>query len=281
MAHILIAGLGDLGQSLAQRWLEGEHTVSAIRRSNQAPAGVDLYSQDLTDGAVLLPPDQVDLLYIILTPSDRSVEGYQRAFLHAPKRLLDALAAQQPLPPIVFVSSTAVYGEHSGEVDEKTPPKPNKFNGRILLAAEEEISTRSLTTVVRFSGIYGAGRKRLLQQVSDIESGGAGPDPTWTNRIHREDCVALLHLLGQRWIDQEMVPPVVIGTDTAPSVNTAVLNWLAAQQGISLNLSVPDIVPGKRIRSLFLAEQKIALRHPDFKSGYTEMLAVEGSGEKI
>src|SRR5690606_15404826 len=114
-------------------WRDAGHNVSAIRRGNEAPTGIDLYSQDLGDpnSAVLLPPDQVDLLYIILAPAARSVEGYQRAFLGAPTRLLDALGRQQPLPPIVFVSSTAVYGELTGIVDEDTPPKPDAFNGRI------------------------------------------------------------------------------------------------------------------------------------------------------
>jgi len=272
LAHILIAGLGDLGSGLAQQWLGDGHRVSAIRRQSQAPAGVDLYAQDLFTGPVLLPPDQVDLLYIILTPTDRSVEGYQRAFLHAPKQLLDALAAQQPLPPIVFVSSTAVYGDCSGGVDENTQPKPNRYNGRILLAAEEELSVRSLCTVVRFSGIYGPGRHRLIRQAEDIAAGAEAPAPAWSNRIHSEDCVRVLKHLGERWLAQEDLPALVIGTDAQPTVNTRVLNWLAQQRGAELTLPEPDLAPGKRLKSLYLSERPELLRYPDFRDGYAAVL---------
>jgi len=275
LAHILVAGLGDLGSSLATQWRDAGHNVSAIRRGNEAPTGIDLYSQDLGDpnSAVLLPPDQVDLLYIILTPAARSVEGYQRAFLGAPARLLDALGRQQPLPPIVFVSSTAVYGELTGIVDEDTPPKPDAFNGRILLAAEEEISTRSLCTSVRFSGIYGPGRERLLRQVEAIAAGDPPPSPGWTNRIHRDDCVRILHFIGERWLNQDLVPPVVVGTDTLPALNTAVLNWLGQEMGKPLALHEPDIAPGKRLRSQFLAAHPTLLQFADYRAGYRDVLA--------
>lgn len=278
MAHILVAGLGDLGSALAHGFVSDGHQVSAIRRQSIALNGVDLYPQDLAQDTVLLPPDQIDLLYIILTPSQRSVEGYQAAFLTAPTRLLDAIAAQQPLPPIVFVSSTAVYGQLSGWVNEHTAPKPDQFNGRILLAAEEELSLRSLTTVIRFSGIYGPGRERTLNSARELQEklgadpSTATPTPVWSNRIHRDDCVALLRLVGQRWLDGEMVPPLIVGTDSQPTLNTVVLNWLATQQGFSLNLPEPDIAPGKRLRSDYISGEAITLQHSDFRSGYGALL---------
>ena len=151
MSHILIAGLGDLGRGLAENLLAAGHRVSGIRRGSDAPSGVDLYSQDLLDGARLLPPDRVDLLVIIMTPSEYSEEGYLKAYVRAPLNLLDALAEQQPLPPVLFVSSSAVFGDLEGDVDETTPPAPTRYNGKIVLAAEQEVSTRGLTTVVRFS----------------------------------------------------------------------------------------------------------------------------------
>lgn len=277
MAHILIAGLGDLGQALAQRWLAEEHRVSGIRRQQQAPKSIDLYAQDLCEPPTLLPPDQVDLLYIILTPAQRSVEGYQHAFLQAPKLLLDALAAQQPLPPVVFVSSTAVYGVCTGSVDEQTRPKPDRFNGRFLLAAEEELSLRTLCTVVRFSGIYGPGRRRLIDQAKAIGEGAEAPAPSWTNRIHSEDCVTLLKHVGDRWLNQEDLPPLIIGTDTAPAVNTQVLNWIAEKLNVELALPEPDLAPGKRIKSQYLAAHPELLRYPDFRAGYAALLAEDGS----
>ncbi|MEE4249127.1 MAG: NAD-dependent epimerase/dehydratase family protein [Alcanivoracaceae bacterium] len=272
MAHILVAGLGDLGSALAQGWLAGGHRVSAIRRRAEAPAGVDLYPQDLLSDPLQLPPDQVDLLYIIMTPGSRDEDSYRATFLTAPARLLDGLMQQQPLPPVVFVSSTAVYGEHGGEPDELQQPKPEAFNGRVLLAAEQEISLRTLTTAVRFSGIYGPGRERLLRQVQAIRDGGKAPTPQWTNRIHSEDCVGLLRQIGEGWLRAEMQWPVVVGTDATPAMNVAVLNWIAQHTGSALDLPEPDIAPGKRIRSRFIEEGNYRLRYPDYRSGYGTLI---------
>lgn len=275
MAHILVSGLGRLGAVLASRWQASGHRVSGIRRHGTAPAGVDLYTQNLVHDPVLLPPDRVDLLYLILSADERSVGSYRDAYLTAPLRLLDALAERQPLPPVIFVSSTAVYGGQAGRVDEDTPPRPEQFNGRILLAAEEEISARSMATMVRFSGIYGPGSDRLLNQARAIAAGEAAPPaPMWTNRIHREDCATVLEYVGQRWLEGELGPPVVVGTDRAPSLNVTVLNWLGELLGLALDLPEPDIAPGKRIRSLYLERHPaLTLRYPDFRSGYADVLA--------
>lgn len=273
MAHVLIAGLGDLGSGLARQLLADGHRVSAIRRRDAGPDGVDIYAQDLAEDLILLPPDQVDLLYIILTPASRDEAGYQRSFLTAPQRLLDALQAQQPLPPLVFVSSTAVYGDGGGDMDEESKPSPSAFNGKILLAAEEELSMRTIMTSVRFSGIYGPGRQRLLRQVASIHDGAEAPEAQWTNRIHRDDCIGLLHQLGNRWLKGEMLPPVVVGTDNCPSCNLTVLNWLGDQLGTPLALPEPDLMPGKRLHSQYISQGHYNLKHPDFRSGYTQVLA--------
>ncbi|MEQ3638016.1 NAD-dependent epimerase/dehydratase family protein [Alcanivorax sp.] len=273
MSHILIAGLGDLGSGLAKQLIADGHRISAIRRGEQAPAGVDLYSQDLTAGAAMLPPDPVDLLVIIMTPSEYSEEGYLQAFVRAPLMLLDALGGQQPLPPVVFVSSSAVFGEVEGVVNELTPPRPERFNGKVLLAAEEEISTRSLGTVVRFTGIYGPGRYRQIDKAAKLARGEESlPAPQWTNRIHRDDCVGLLHSVVLGWLNGHEMPPLVIGTDAVGGRNLDVLKWLADQQG--LTLAVPDgPAAGKQVTSLYIQQGHYALQYPGYQDGYAQVLA--------
>lgn len=275
MSHILIAGLGDLGTGLAERLLADGHRVSGIRRGHDAPAGVDLYSQDLLDGAHLLPPDQVDLAVVIMTPSEYNEEGYLKAYVRAPLNLLDALAARQPLPPVLFVSSTAVFGDQDGDLDETTPPRPSRYNGKVVLAAEQEISARTLATVVRFSGIYGPGRRRLLSKVEKLMRGEeALPAPAWSNRIHRDDCVGLLHTLAGQWLAGETVPPLVVGTDNHPARNLDVYQWLAERLGGTL--AVPDTeATGKRLRSGFIAAGGYRLRYPDYRAGYETVLGRE------
>lgn len=272
MAHVLMVGLGDLGWPLALHWRDAGHRVSAVRRGNDAPEGVDLYSCDLNDGPVLLPPDRVDLVYIILTPGERSEQGYTRAFLGAPRHLLDQLAQQQPLPPVVFVSSTAVYGDSEPEVNEDSSPSPERYNGRILLAGEEEISTRTLATVVRFSGIYGPHSDRLVRQAEALHQGDEPPALRWSNRIHRSDCVRLLKRLGEGWLAGEMQPSVVVGTDGCPVLNYEVLNWLGDQLGHPLSLPLDGSPAGKRVRSRYIEASDFELQYPDYRAGYEEVL---------
>jgi len=279
MSHILIAGLGDLGAGLAEQLIANGHRISAIRRGAQAPAGVELYSQDLTEGAAMLPPDSVDLLVIIMTPSEYSEEGYLQAYVRAPLTLLEALGRQQPLPPVVFVSSSAVFGDVDGVVDELTPPRPSRYNGKVLLAAEEEISTRSLSTVVRFTGIYGPGRYRQIDKAARLARGEESlPTPQWTNRIHRDDCVGLLHSVVLGWLEGRDMPPLVIGTDAVGGRNLDVLKWLADQQG--LTLAVPDApAAGKQVRSLYIQQGHYSLRYPGYPEGYAQVLAEKSSAK--
>ena len=269
MSHVLIAGLGNLGQPLAQCLLDDGHQISGIRRRHREMPGIDLYVQNLVDDHILLPPDQVDLLYIILTPGARNESAYRDAFLTGPTRLLDALQRQQPLPPLVFVSSTAVFGNVSGVVDEDAEPVPDAFNGRMLLAAEQELSMRTVMTAVRFSGIYGRNSQRLRDQARAIARGEAElPAAKWTNRIHQEDCVSLLHQVGKGWLSGELMPPVIVGSDNHPASNHEVLAWLAEQEG--LTFAQPDSASpsGKRIHSRYIEQQGIELRYPDFRAGY-------------
>lgn len=260
--HILLAGLGSIGGGVAYALQQDGMRLSAIRRQSQGPAGIDIYAQDLiTAPALLLPPDPVDLLIIVLTPPSRDAAGYRRAFLEAPQRLLDGLAQRQPLPPVIFVSSSAVFGNQEGEVGVHTPPTPDSFNGRILLAAEEEISTRSLATCVRLTGIYGRGDYRRRQLHAIVNNEAALPECRWMNRIHYTDAIGLLHHLAMRWLEGDAVPPLVIGCDNQPVSNHLLLRELAEQEGVSIDLPAGAQPSGKRIHSDYIAQGHYQLQH--------------------
>ena len=93
-------------------------------------------------------------------------------FVDGLRNVLAALDASH-LQRIVFVSSSAVYGEHRGGwVDEDTPPAPQGFNGRILLEAEALLAARpESATALRLAGLYGPGRLQLIER---LRSGQAG-----------------------------------------------------------------------------------------------------------
>lgn len=278
MAHILLCGLGDLGQRVARSLCERGHQVSALRRRAEAPDGVEVFPQQLGQEPVQLPAAPVDLVYIIMAPDERTEAAYRDAYIRAPIAVLDALAVRGERPPALFVSSTAVYGADQGEVDELTAPAPDGFNGRVLLEAETAVFQRTTAVAVRLSGLYGPDSVRLLRQVQQLAAEGAAlPAPVWSHRIHRDDAAALLAALGEARLAGQALPPVVIGTDPLPVSNHEVLHWLASELGLTLP---PAAAPaGKRLHSRYLAVRPVAWRYPDYRAGYRPVLERFRNGE--
>ena len=138
--RVLIAGCGELGVATAAA-LPGA-TVYGLRRSVQAlPPGIAPIPADLATGAGFEGlPRAVDTLIFAPTPAARSEEGYRAIYVDALSRLLDALPQPDPSLRLIYVSSTAVYGQDAGEiVDEDSACQPQGFNGRVLLEGEQRL----------------------------------------------------------------------------------------------------------------------------------------------
>ncbi len=92
---------------------------------------------------------------------------------------------------VIFVSSTSVYGNLSGEIREDTPPEPNTESGRQLLEVERLFATNDQlnTTIVRFGGLIGPGR-HPVHQLSGRKGLKNGNHPV--NLIHLDDCLHIL-----------------------------------------------------------------------------------------
>src|SRR6185369_11478108 len=113
-------------------------------------------------------------------PEQRDEAAYRGLYLDGLRRLLDRVQT----PRIIFVSSTAVFAQDAGEwVDEDSPATADAFNGRVLRAAEGELSAHHQGIVLRLSGIYGPGREAMLRRARTADAGRRH----WTNRIHVDD----------------------------------------------------------------------------------------------
>jgi nucleoside-diphosphate-sugar epimerase len=273
--RVLIAGCGDLGADLG-RALAGEgHTIFGLRRRAElVPAPILPIAADLTEATSLsaLPAD-VDLVYYIATPSAYDDDAYRAAYVDGLRNLLAAL----PEPPrrLVFVSSTTVYGQLEGEwVDERSPTGPGSFSGRRMLEAERLALASGIdTAIVRFGGIYGPGRERMLRKVRAGEPCPAEP-PLYTNRIHRDDCVGILHHLGRA----EVAPGIYLGVDDAPCSQCELMDWLAARMGLPAPRRVAGERGGlrasnKRCRNDKLKASGYRLRYPSYREGYGALLS--------
>ena len=268
MQNLLIAGCGDLGVRLARRLDRERWQVHGLRRNpSYLPSGIVPVGADLLEPASLQSVrGDWDAIIYQATPEARTAEAYEAAYVEG----LSNLLAQTHSPRLIFVSSTAVYGQDDGAwVDEDTETRPSSFSGRILCKAERLAHDHG-GHVVRFSGIYGPGREYLIRSVRSGQARCRATPPQWTNRIHAEDCAAVLtHLLTL-----SSPAPLYCASDNRPAPRCEVLDWLAGELGVAPPQR--DAAPsgqGKRVANQQLVSSGFSFQYPDYISGYRELLS--------
>lgn len=279
--RILIVGCGDLGGRLGVRLVEAGDRVWGLRRSvEKLPDGLEPLAGDLSDPASCPELPEVDAVVYTASADGLTDDAYRRAYVDGVRTILDALPADKPPERWVYVGSTSVYAQsHGEEVDELSATEPEHFGGRRLLEGERLLSDAASergfrATVVRFGGIYGPGRTRLLDSVRQGSAVCYEPE-VWTNRIHAEDCVGVLaHLL-----DLKAPEPVYLGVDDKPALDGEVKRWIARR------LELPDPPRGeadansramrsnKRCSNARLRTSGYEFRYPDFCAGYGALIA--------
>ncbi len=262
---VVVIGAGDLGGRVARlRAVAGERVIALRRSLPTAPSvsGVKWLAADLNSGHGLdALPRHPDAVVVAVAPDERSEADYRALYVDGVARALDRFAA---VPRLVFVSSTAVYGEDAGEwIDEDTPPMPPAFNGRVLLEAEAHIAQCAAhATALRLSGLYGPGRDALRRSALQASAGRAH----WTNRIHIADAACAISLL----LDHPEPPPIVLGTDDEPVLQWQVMNFLRAQSGLPPLAEPSGPVSGRRIRNARLRGLGWVARCPTYREGYVQ-----------
>ena len=278
VSKILIAGCGDVGCALAERLAASGHEVIGVRRQvERLPSTLHAIAADLGEPRTLgaLPRD-VDMLFYTAAADGFNEAAYRRSYLQGLANVLDALSPA-PLTRILFTSSTSVYAQDDGSwVDEDSPTRPVGFSGGILLEAEA-LGARIAAergagfTTVRFGGIYGPGRTRLLERV--LGGGGCSRQLRWTNRIHRDDCAGVLaHLAGPG-----TAMGVCLAVDCEPAPQCQVMDWLASRLQCPPVPRTDDAAGArggnKRCSNRRLLESGYTFHYPDFREGYTAVLA--------
>ncbi len=279
LQRVLIAGCGDLGTDLGKRLAaEGSEVWGLRRRNDPLPAPLNTLRADLTRPDTLALPEKLDAVVYLATPGRYEDEAYRLAYVEGLRNLIAQLGEQRPR--LVLVSSTAVYGQIEGEwVDERSPAEPRSFSGQRMLEAEEIARTSALpATVVRFGGIYGPGRERMLRKVRAGEPCAAQP-PHYTNRIHREDCIGIL----QHLLRVDVPEGLYLGVDDAPCTQCELMDHLAEL----MNLPRPERQPAppgglrgsnKRCSNAKLKQSGYRLLYPTYREGYREMIESAGEG---
>jgi nucleoside-diphosphate-sugar epimerase len=187
----LIIGCGYLGSRIAALWREqGHRVVATTRRPARAEElgrlGIEAIVCDVLDPGSLTQLPIVDGVVHCVGLDRAAGVSMRRVYVDGLANVLDALPGQ---PRFVYISSTSVYGQVSGEeVDEEAVTQPLDESGAVVLEAEGLLRRRRPDAVIlRFAGIYGP--RRLLRRAAALRAGEAIATDLegWLNLIHIED----------------------------------------------------------------------------------------------
>ena len=200
-AKLIIVSCGDIGFRVAGLALDQSLEVAALSRGGKVfpeaiKAGIDIITVNLDEPETLAALDYrgTSLLYSAPPPGGGVVDTRVKNFL-------ESIRTGCEPAKIVYISTTAVYGDCGNELIEETRlPAPANHTGRRRLDAEQQLSNwgtaRHVPVVIlRVSGIYGPGRvpmQRILAREPLLNAESVG----YTNRIHADDlaqvCLAAL-----------------------------------------------------------------------------------------
>ena len=286
MKRAVFIGAGDLSVRAALELVDVGWQVHTLRRSER-PVKKPLvgHRADITDPAALAQVawPRADALVVCVAPGRTDEAAYRSVYGAGVTNVLTALRDRALLPRrVVFVSTTAVYGQRDGEpVDESAPTSPSRFNGAVMIDAERQIASCGSAeyVVARLGGIYGPGRSRFLDRVRAGEErvGGATRDAC-TNRIYVDDAARAITFL----VTHPDPPSIVNVVDDEPARRSIVVRWLAQRLAVAVPVDddrpitarrSSERVDDKRVSNARLRSLGFDLRYPTFRDGYAALLA--------
>jgi len=192
-----ILGCGWLGLPLAQAFIAEGYQVNGSTTSHEKILslqndGINAFLIQLEEtaikGEIAEFLHNVRVLIINVPPRLRgnNTENYVKKM-----ELLHTALKGSQVKKVLFVSSTSVYGDISGEVTEESVPQPTTESGRQLLETENIFRNDSNleVAVIRFGGLIGPKRHpiTMLSGKTGLSNGDHA-----VNLIHLDDCIAIL-----------------------------------------------------------------------------------------
>ncbi len=278
MYTIQIVGAGYLGSRVARFFIEKKQKVFALTRSNEKarifseqgirPVVADLIQPEMLS---LVPP--ANFIVICPAPDESTETTYEAIYLKGIAHYLKAIQKNPKPHLIVYVSSTGVWQDQTGDLfDETVLPKSQSAKARILLEAEKQILNCGLpAAVLRLSGIYGPGRNRL--QAFREGSWPVSKQDRWMNLIHVEDIAEAMPIFFKNAKEGE----VYLGTDDEPFLCSSLADWLSQKTGImpKVSFEVGSLPAGRRLKNTKFKDLGIRLKYPTFREGYQKILEEE------
>jgi nucleoside-diphosphate-sugar epimerase len=282
--HVLVAGAGWLGRSVARRLAEGGHRVTAVRRDPALAAAlasprVEPLALDLSaPGAWERLPADLDAVVACQSPGGAGLPAYRRAYVDCTRSLLDGLRSGGRPATLLYTSSTGVFGQRDGgEVDEDTPPEPTSAESEVLVEAERLVLDGGAPAVrgvvLRLSGLYGPGRYWPLERVRSGHIALGPGDGAWLNLCHLEDAVSAV-VAG---LERGSAGRVYHATDAEPVRRGDLVRWVSDRLGMEPPRLPPDArapsMPDRRVRGERSRDALgLELRYPTFREGLAGVL---------
>ena len=204
---IMLCGCGWLGQPLASRLLKLSHRVygtttraqqlDVLQAQGIQPIEFVLDKTDVANtvysSALLHALSDSDVLIVNIPPGRRHLHA--TPFIAGVKQLIQHATLRNPHIKIVFISTTSVFGDMTGDVDEDTQVEPVTESGKAHAELEQwclhEYGQQAC--VVRLAGLIDAQRHPVTALVKRTTlTNGAQR----VNLVHKEDVItALLTIL--------------------------------------------------------------------------------------
>lgn len=245
--HALIVGCGYLGRTLARGLLDRGVTVfgtcrSMDRAAELAALGVRPLVLAVTQPVTLaalrpaLEAPSLDVYYMIPPGRNGALPSPRQVILGGAAHVLKQLR-HASVRSAVLVSSTAVYGQTTGErVDADTPPAPADERSTLLLDGERLWrAAGEQFRVLRLAGLYGPGR---VIGATAVREGSplVGNPQALLNLIQVDDAADLLLAMATC----ESAGPVELGCDGTPVPRIDYYTYLARRLGVAPPTVVDD-----------------------------------------
>jgi len=268
-SKLLILGCGYTGSRVLEQGLARGLEVTATVRSEASASGPRAIAARFpaavarTIVAPVLTREVVgsvgkDTHVVVAFPSDGHTDATVAPWL------ADAFS-------VAYISSTGVYGEVRGRIDDTTPlPAARDDRGRRLLDAEQQYRAIG-GTVLRSPGIYGPDRG-LHRRVQRGEHRIPGDGSRFTSRIHADDlaqfALAAAGVRGETF---------VVG-DEKPVPHLEIVRFVCERYGLPLPPSVPFDEVHASLRadraidaSRARAQLGVKLRYPTYREGLGDL----------
>lgn len=200
MKSVSIVGLGWFGLPLARHLKNLGWNVKGSKRTYEGAEQMRLlrletYPLELIPEINADPDDltalfDVDALIINIPPSQYFFNGED--YVIGIKNLVNE-ALLHNVNHIIFISSTSVFAEKTGQFDESCLPTPQTDSAKALVELEEWLFqlTNIDCDIIRFGGLIGDDRHPIYSLAGKEVKSARSP----VNLIHFDDCVRAIQLL--------------------------------------------------------------------------------------